>query len=137
MEQLSEFVVNHWMLVTAFCAVAGLLLANVMTGVGGVSPLEAVNLINRDNAQVIDIRTAEDFARGHVAGAVNVPFKELAGAGEKVQRFKDRPVLVCCQSGSTASAAARQLRGLGVSDARVLAGGINAWRGANLPLTSD
>jgi len=137
MEQLSEFVVNHWMLVTAFCAVAGLLLANVMTGVGGVSPLEAVNLINRENAQVIDIRTAEDFTRGHVAGAINVPFKQLSEAGEKVQRFKERPVLVCCQSGSNAGAAARQLRGLGVRDARVLAGGVNAWRGANLPLTSD
>ncbi|MEQ8660439.1 MAG: rhodanese-like domain-containing protein [Gammaproteobacteria bacterium] len=137
MEQLSEFVVNHWMLVTAFCAVAGLLLANLLSGAGGVSPLEAVNLINRENAQVIDVRSAEDFARGHLAGAINVPLKELDGATERLQRFKGRPLLVCCQSGTSAMGTARRLRTQGFADVRVLAGGVQAWRSANLPLTSD
>jgi rhodanese-related sulfurtransferase len=137
MEQLSEFVINHWMLVTAFCAVAGILLANLLSGAGGVSALEAVNLINREDAQVVDVRSADDFARGHVAGAVNLPLNELDHAGERLQRYKGRPLLVCCQSGSSAMGAARRLRAQGFAGARVMAGGVQAWRTANLPLTSD
>lgn len=134
MQQLSEFVINHWMLVTAFCAVAGLLLANFMGSVGGVSPSAAVMLINREQAVVIDVRPAQAFGEGHIAGAINVPQAELSGARERLASYAERPVLVCCESGNSAGAAARQLKGFGVARAQVLQGGVAAWRAANLPL---
>lgn len=137
MQQLSEFVINHWILVTAFCAVAGLLIANLLSSAGGVSPLEAVNLINRENAVVIDIRPASEFSAGHITSAINVPQTELAAARERLERYKSQAVLVCCASGSGAAAAVRQLRAWGLSEAKPLAGGINAWKAANLPLTAS
>jgi rhodanese-related sulfurtransferase len=137
MQQLSEFVINHWILVTAFGAVAGLLMANLLTGVGGVGPLEAVNLINREDAVVIDLRPAAEFASGHVTAAVNIPQTEFAAARERLERYRTQPLLVCCASGAQSTAAVRQLRGWGFARAQSLAGGINAWRAANLPLAVD
>ncbi|MEX2482494.1 MAG: rhodanese-like domain-containing protein [Gammaproteobacteria bacterium] len=136
MQQLSEFVINHWILVTAFCAVAGLLIANLLSNAGGVSPLEAVNLINRENAVVIDIRPASEFSAGRITSAINIPQTELAAARERLERYKSQAVLVCCASGGGAATAVRQLRGWGLSEAKPLAGGINAWKAANLPLTA-
>jgi len=137
MQQISEFVINHWILVTAFGAVAGLLVANLLTGIGGVGPLEAVNLINREDAVVVDLRPAAEFAGGHITAAMNIPQIEFAGARDKLERYRSQPLLVCCGSGTQSSAAVRQLRGWGFDRAQSLAGGINAWRAANLPLTAD
>lgn len=136
MQQLSEFVVNHWVLVTAFCAVAGLLVSSLVHGAGGVAPHEAVRLMNREGAQVLDIRPASEFEQGHITGAVNIPQAELEQAVERLRRYRDKPVLVCCASGNTAGAAVRRLRGMGFAQARAIAGGVSAWRGANLPLTA-
>ena len=57
MQLLSEFALNHWMLVTAFCVLLGLLVANTVGAIGGIDTQEAVTLINREGALVIDIRT--------------------------------------------------------------------------------
>ncbi|MCB1746995.1 MAG: rhodanese-like domain-containing protein [Gammaproteobacteria bacterium] len=137
MQQLSEFVINHWMLVTAFCVVAGLLLANLMSAAGGVSPEAAVMLINREQAVVVDVRADKAFASGHITGALHVPQASLADARSRLEAYKDRPVLVCCDTGATAGGVVRQLRGWGIERAQALNGGITAWRGANLPLESS
>lgn len=134
MEQLSEFVINHWILVTAFCGVLGLLIANLLSGAGGLTPLQAVELINREDALVLDVRTTGDFEAGHITNALNVPVADLEGARDKLGDT-ERPLIVCCASGTTAVGAVRRLRGWGFSGARTLSGGINAWRSANLPLT--
>jgi len=136
MQQLSEFVVNHWILVTAFCAVAGLLIANLLSTASGVSPLEAVTLINREDAVVVDIRPPAEFAQGHLAAAINLPLGELGAARERLGAVGERPVLVCCQSGASAATAVRRLRAAGYPRAQVLAGGLNAWRAANLPVSA-
>ena len=77
MEHLSEFVINHWLLVTAFCAVSGLLISNLLSAGNGISTQEAVMLMNRNSAVVVDIRSAEDFAKGHIISALNIPQAEL------------------------------------------------------------
>lgn len=136
MEQLSEFVINHWLLVTAFCAVSGLLIANLLSAGNGISTQEAVMLMNRNSAVVVDIRSAEDFAKGHIIAALNIPQAELKQAAEKLRKHQGKPVLVCCASGSTSANAARQLRAAGVDDARPIRGGLAAWRNENLPVAS-
>ncbi|MGE0482866.1 MAG: rhodanese-like domain-containing protein [Gammaproteobacteria bacterium] len=137
MQQLSEFVINHWMLVAAFCAVAGLLIANLLGAAGGVSPESAVMLINREQAVVLDVRAEKAYASGHITGAINVPQAGLADARARLEAYKDRPVLVCCDTGTTAGGVVRQLRGWGIGRAQALNGGISAWRGANLPLEAS
>lgn len=97
-----------------------------------LSTLQATQLINGKNAQVVDIRRAEDFAQGSLPNAKNIPrtaLKERAG-----ELKKDRPVLVVCDSGRTAGPAAAALRAGGFAEVYVLAGGLAGWREAGLPV---
>ena len=108
-------------------------------GNGGPSatPNEAVALINRANALVLDVRDPAEFASGHIAGAKNIPVAELDTRIKEIRRFKDKPVLVNCQSGAR-SAKARELLGKQeFSNVRSLQGGLEAWTQAKLPLVKD
>jgi rhodanese-related sulfurtransferase len=134
MQQLSEFALNHWMLVTAFCVLLGLLVANTITAGGGIGTLEAVSLINRQGAVVIDIRSAEDFAAGHIIDALHFARADLPTAGDKLKKLAAKPIIVCCASGNLAGQAVRELKAQGISEAHVLKGGIAAWRADNLPV---
>ena len=134
MEHLSEFALNHWMLVTAFSVLLGLLVANTITTVGGIAPQDAVTLINRGGAVVVDIRSAEDYAAGHIIDAVHLPLAELSKGGEKLKKLTDKPIIVCCMSGNLAGQAARELKLQGCTEVHALRGGIAAWRAENLPV---
>jgi rhodanese-related sulfurtransferase len=136
MEHLSEFVTNHWMLVTAFCVLLGLVVASTITTATGIPPQEAVSMINREGAVVIDIRNAADFKAGHIIDAVNFPLADLAQAGDKLKKYADKPLIVCCTSGNLAGQAARELKSQGIARAFALRGGIGAWRAENLPVAA-
>jgi rhodanese-related sulfurtransferase len=96
--------------------------------------LQATQLINKGNPQVIDLRSAEDFARGSLPNAKNIPADKLAGRSAELK--KDKPVLLVCATGTSAGRTAAALRAQGFAEVFVLAGGIAAWREAGLPLRS-
>lgn len=137
MEHLSEFVVNHWILVTAFFVVAGLLLANLMSGAGGVGPHAAVQLINRDGAIAIDVRSKSDFDAGHIIDALHLPAAELPGSLDKLKKHKDKPLILYCGTGTVSGQTARKLKAEGYTNTHVLKGGISAWRTENLPVSAS
>lgn len=134
MQHLSEFALNHWMLVTAFSVLLGLLVASTISSVGGIATQEAVSLINREGAVVVDIRSAEDFAAGHIIDAVHFPLADLPNGGEKLKKLAGKPIIVCCMSGNLAGQAARELKLQGFTQVHALKGGIGAWRAENLPI---
>jgi rhodanese-related sulfurtransferase len=105
-------------------------------GSGGtdVNPAAATLLINREDAQVIDVREAEEFAAGHLPDAKNVPLAKLADRINEIERFKDKPVIVCCASGMRSGKACGQLRKLGFASVHNLSGGMDAWVGAGYPV---
>jgi rhodanese-related sulfurtransferase len=103
--------------------------------VTSVEPQDAVKLINRD-AVVIDLRSAEAFARGHIVHAKNIPFDELAARGDALERYKSKPVVAVCDTGTTSGKAVQLLQKAGVEDVYGLRGGIAAWTQANLPLVT-
>ena len=107
MQHLSEFVLNHWILVATFCTLLGVLAANLLMTVGGISTLEAVTLINRESAVVIDVRSVEDFASGHIIDAIHLPLTALAGASDKLKKYASKPLLVYCASGNLAGQAVK------------------------------
>jgi rhodanese-related sulfurtransferase len=98
-------------------------------------PTEAVKLINND-AMVLDLRSAESFSRGHIAGARNVPMDELDGHMEKLAKFRSKPVVAVCDAGITSSKAVNALRNSGFDSVYNLKGGMNAWGQAGLPVVS-
>ncbi len=97
-----------------------------------------------DDAVVIDVREPAEFEAGHLPGAINIPrgvlefqvdaHPAVADATAPALSHRDRPVVVYCLSGGRAALSADSLRQLGFSDVRSIAGGLNGWREAGLPV---
>ncbi|RZI82856.1 MAG: rhodanese-like domain-containing protein [Rubrivivax sp.] len=132
-----SYLLENWYWLVAALASGGLLLwPQIKGGVngGGLSPADAVHLINREKAQVIDVCDAEEFAAGHVVGAKNVPLSALDAKAKGLPGNKTIPLVVVCASGVRSAKAVAQLKTMGYEKAQVLAGGLKAWREANLPV---
>jgi len=132
-----DFLTQNWLLILLALTSGGMLLwpmvAGGSTGAGKVSATEAVRLINREKAVLIDVCEPAEFAAGHAAGARNVPLGQLDGA-KGLPGNKALPIVVVCPSGARATRAAAMLRKQGYDKAVALAGGTNAWRDASLPV---
>ena len=135
MTQLIEFILNHYLLVGAFLAVLGALIFTAMQGSGGgLSPQRAVLLLNHDDAVAIDVRSEAEFKAGHIINAEHVPLADLKQGTTRLDRFKDRPLLVYCESGSASGQAVAALKRRGFAHSQRLQGGLAAWRAESLPL---
>jgi rhodanese-related sulfurtransferase len=134
--QRVDFITENWLLILlALTSGSMLLWPSISGGAGGgkIGVAEAVRLINREKAVLIDVCEPAEFAAGHPAGARNVPFGQLDGA-KALPTNKTLPIVVVCPSGMRAGRAAALLRKQGYEKAVALAGGTNAWRDASLPL---
>ena len=131
-----NFLLDQWVLVLAAVTSGGLLAWPVIsrgTPGGKVNAAEAVRLINREKAVLIDVSEPSEYAVVHAAGSRSVPLGAIANASN-LPKNKALPLVVVCPSGTRAVRAAAMLKKLGFDNARVLAGGLAAWREANLPL---
>jgi rhodanese-related sulfurtransferase len=91
-------------------------------------------MVNREEAQIVDLRDADEFRQGHIAGSVNIPMSQLSERIAELDKYKDRPVVLVCKMGTSASLAGRQLRGRGFQRVARMQGGIQGWRADNLPV---
>ena len=133
-----EFVQNNiWLFLIAVVS-GGMLLwpliARRVTGAREVGPLEAVQLINRKDAVVLDVREPGEYGSGHIVGARNIPLGVLEKRAVELEKFRSRPLLLTCGTGTRSQAASGGLKKLGFSDVYVLSGGMHAWQQANLPV---
>ncbi|GAB0147855.1 rhodanese-like domain-containing protein [Marichromatium gracile] len=135
LDQLVQFVGNHWLLFLALVVILGLLIHNLIVGSkGSVEPLAATEMINRQDAVVIDVRPAADFAKGHILNAINIPMNGFKNQLATVAKHKGKPIIVNCRSGSQSQMACAQLRKEGFEEVYNLRGGIMGWEAASLPL---
>ena len=110
------------------------LIARLMRPGQEVGPAEAVQLINRRDAVVLDVRDANDFKSGHITNARHIPEKELENRAKELDKVKAKPIIVSCARGSRAASVAGRLRKLGFTEVVTLRGGLAAWEQANMPL---
>lgn len=99
-----------------------------------LSPAAATQLINRDDAFILDVREVDEFAAGHLPEAKNIPAGKLAERIGELEKFKDRALLVCCAAGIRSNKACAELKQNGFSKIHALAGGVDAWAAAGYPL---
>lgn len=133
---LVKFFIDSWFLILAALVSGGLLLWPMLsrgTGGGKLTASEAVTLINREKAVLIDVSEVAEYASGHAAGARSVPLSKLETSAD-LPKNKSLPLVVLCPTGSRASKAVAVLQKLGYANTRALAGGLSAWREANLPV---
>lgn len=106
-------------------------------GVANLSALEAVNLINRNHALVLDVREASEFSSGHIVDAKHIPLAALPERLDELKKYKDKPILVNCQRGMRGAKACEILRKAEFTQVHHLQGGLEAWTAAKLPVVKD
>jgi rhodanese-related sulfurtransferase len=119
-----KFFLDNWFLFAAALVSGGLLVWPLLSKSAGgsskVTPAEAVRLINREKAVLIDVSEPAEYAAGHASGSRSVPLAQID--------------VVVCPTGTRAARAVAALKKAGFENAQALAGGLAAWREANLPV---
>jgi rhodanese-related sulfurtransferase len=135
MQQFLAFIGNHPFLVGAFVLLLALFIRNeTRRGGQSVSPQQLVDMVNRENAVVLDIRERKEYQSGHIVDALNIPYSALDGRLDELKKYRGRPIVVICKMGQTAGAAGTLLRKQGFENVSRLTGGMAEWRNQNLPV---
>lgn len=140
MSQLLEFAANHPYLAGGVVALSILVLVNELrlrSNTGNfLDPANVVSLINK-GAAVLDLRSAERFATGHVVGARNIPVDQLESSAGKLKRYSGKPMIVYCDNGTGCRKAVARLQEMGFEHTVAMRGGLQAWTQENMPLVKD
>ena len=132
-----KFVLDNIGWILAALVSGGMLLwPLVRRGAGGpwVSTLQATQMMNREDALVIDVRDADAYAKGHILGAKSIPLADLGRRAADLEKHKSKAVIVSCQNGDRSGSAAATLRQNGFARVHPLNGGFVAWQQAGLPV---
>lgn len=138
MENLGEFIINHWILSSLFVVLIFLVFSDALNRrLSGVQPVDvnqAVSLVNQQKGCFIDVRDEEAYGKAHIVDAVNIPQSKLDEDLSKKLKKIDQPLVVVCDSSQKSRVAAKKLKTKGYTNVFVLSGGLHAWREAKLPL---
>ncbi len=138
MEQLVEFVINHWALSLALGVISGALIAGELqqhiSGVKQIGPAEATLLVNHKDALLLDVREKSEHQDGLLPGAVSIPLREIEQRLVELEKYRQRPLIVFCKNGRHGKRACGLLRKQGFETIYNLDGGLLAWRTANMPI---
>ena len=141
MNTFFEFIAAHWALVLLFAVAFIWLMVEEARhqGLGGArqTPQGITHLMNREGAQVIDLRDVTAFHEGHITGSMNIPYARLSKSLDKIQKYKDSPLILVCAMGQQSTQAMNKLKKQGFSKLYVLGGGLSAWKRASLPLKKE
>jgi len=137
MDQLITFITNHWMLSTLFVVLVIALGVNEWMsysfGIPKISPQEAIQLINHQEAVVIDLRNETTFTTGHILGAMNIPTASIEKKLNSLQKFLSKPIILVCHAEHDTPKVAAQLNKQGFK-VFLIQGGLQEWRRSGLPL---
>ena len=137
--QISEFAVNHPYLVMAFVVLLALVFFNEMKiatqRFASLTPAAAVQLMNKEDVVVLDVRESSETVGGKIAKAIQIPVGAVAKRVDELEKFKDKTLLVYCKSGARAGIACKELSKNGFDKVYSLNGGLLAWQDAHLPVS--
>lgn len=141
MNHLIPFLHANWMLATAVVVVLlALLLVELkhrLTAAVSVSAQDSVLKVNQKNAQIIDVRSTEDFKKGHIVDAQSHPNASVKDLVERLKKHQEHPILVVCASGNQSKLMAVGLKKHGFTSVHAIEGGINTWKKASLPTIKE
>jgi rhodanese-related sulfurtransferase len=139
MEQFIEFIGNHYILSAAWIALFIMVIYSFigarLRGYKNANPAIATQLINREDAVVVDVREDNEYAGGHIINSVHVPLSYLKDRLKELEKYKSKPVIVGCKTGQRSGQACAMLKKEGFEQVYNLSGGVTAWQADNLPLT--
>lgn len=138
MSQFIEFATNHWDLFLALAIILFMMfsggLGSRMRGYKEIGPVDSVQLLNHEGAVMVDVREDSEYNDGHILESIHIPMGNLADRFEELEKFREKPIIVCCRSGARSASACSRLRKNGYENVHNLKGGVMAWQSAGLPL---
>ncbi|KAB8310515.1 rhodanese-like domain-containing protein [Erwinia endophytica] len=139
MQDIMQFAGSHTILSLAWVVLLVLVIVTTVKGmfskIKTISRSEATHLINKEEAVVVDVRSRDDFRKGHISNAINVLAADIKkGSFGELEKHKAQPVIVVCANGMSAAEPAAQLNVAGFEQVYILKEGITGWSGENLPL---
>ena len=141
MENIAPFVSNNLLLVMAFVVVLAMLLINIfgpmLKGYQVITPAMATQMINQQDALILDIRQDNEYVGGHIVNSTHIPLSFLNDRLGELEKHKNKPVIAVCRTGHRSSSACSTLKKAGFESVYNLSGGVIAWENANLPLTKS
>jgi len=140
-ESFVEFIQqNIWLVIIAVVSGAlfiGPTVAKLFSRAREAGVADAVRLINRLDAVIVDVREPHEFKSGHIPNARNIPMSQLKDRIKELEKFKNRPILLVCQTGQRSAQIYASLADEGFAEAVGLAGGMGAWQQANMPVEKE
>jgi rhodanese-related sulfurtransferase len=124
---------NIWIIAIATVSGAALLFPAIQRRGAKLSQLQATQLINQGKSLILDVRSAEEFAAGHLQNAKNIPLPELTTRLKEIEKSKTTTVITVCERGTRAASAAGLLKKAGFEQVFILDGGVSAWKSQGLP----
>lgn len=139
MQEYIEFFKANPMLSLAwvglFVAVVVTMVKSGLSKVNNVDNQQATLLMNKQDAKVIDVRSTEEFRKGHIVNAISVPLADIKNNQiPSLEKFKTSPIITVCNTGMTSTQAAQLLSKLGYEQVSNLKGGMGEWQAANMPV---
>ena len=135
-----EFIGNNLLLCAAFVAVLAMVIyyeyTRVASGLKALSPFAATKLLNGGEALFIDVRDDKEYKAGHITNAKHVPLSNMDKFMHELEKYKDKDVVIYCESGQRSQRAGAKLRKNGFTQLHQISGGLAEWEKANLPIVS-
>ena len=134
LEQLFEFLIAHPLAVGTLVALLIVFFWNENRLAGStISPAQLVQLVNKSDATIVDLRTNAEFRQGHIVGAINIPYTSIGNRMDELEAHKQNRLVLVCKLGQHSGGAGRKLRSAGFKVQR-LSGGISEWTASSMPL---
>jgi rhodanese-related sulfurtransferase len=139
MQQFSQFVADNLWLFLALLAILGLIIyteiKRMTRAYREVPPSEAVRLMNREDAVLVDIREPGETGKALIAGAKQIPLSSFKPRLKELEKYRDRAIIAYCARGQRSSAACDLLVKNAFGKVYHLKGGMAAWESEGLPTT--
>lgn len=135
MDKFILFLIEHYFYSVPLLVVVILLIqSNAVKGGKKITPQDLVSLTNKDAAKLIDLRSPNEFADGHITGSINIPYADIEDRLHEIKLQEGKSLVLICDSGSQSANAGEVLNKSGYQNTVILSGGIGAWKLDNLPL---
>ncbi|MCP5078600.1 MAG: rhodanese-like domain-containing protein [Psychromonas sp.] len=140
MQEYIDFFSNNPMLSVAWVGIAAMLIHSLIkdkiSGVKTITTQEATLLINKQDAIIVDVRSEDEFKKGHIVNAKNITLSQIEkGNFSAIEKNKQSPIIVVCESGTRSTSAAAKLVKAEFTQVTNLFSGMSGWTSANLPTT--
>ncbi len=135
MDQFIEFAVNHPLHVGALIALgSALAFTEMRKGGQSISSAQLTELVNRNAAVVLDVREKADFGKGHIVGAISLPFAKIGERVGELEKYREKTIIVLDAMGQHSGSVGKTLKKAGFANVVRLQGGMSTWTGDNLPV---